>query len=879
MHGNEQIKLSNGYFHIVFNRGFLASIHPGASVTGERDTDYICPGAAFGGVTMTAGGQSYDCLWEKEDCAWQTEKVDRRGILCQKTEETLPFTLEEAWEMAGESLLLTLRVVNRGEGPLHISDLGLRFPANSDFSWECHAGAKVIGHHWIAEHNSHLLFQRCDGAGPALMVLPTGDTSLEYYEGDEKVKGSLTAYCHSEGVRREALAQGAVIHTASTAAEIAPGASRSYRFRFLWARDTEHARIQKANHGLMDIQVLPGMTVPRHTPVRVAIRGAWEGMTITPPDRCEVTLDTSRQNVLLAALDFGKTGENTVTLSAADGRHTSLVFFVTEPMETLIAKRGRFIAAHQHRDASKWYDGLLAEWNNETGVMLGPDQYDRISGWRIYEVSCDDPGLSKPAFLSSKLAESPVEEEAAALDRYVEKFVWGGLQCTTEEAYPYAIYGIPDWKTLRDSEDPDLRGRLHIWRIYDYPHIALMYYNLYRMARQYPHLPLTQTARTYLDRAAQTAIAMFLVPLELDGWSAFGTGLYNELVIEDILSALEREGMAEEKRRLERLWNRKAYQFAQKNADVFGSEYPFDTTGFESTHILAKRALNLAKSGRRMEDREISPDRAADFMENQMRCNIACRGEMEMVYWLYGSDYRGDNLHYTLSYMSQMGGWAILDYALYHAADPFPFLRLGYGSILSSWALLNSGSPEDGYGWRFPGKAHDGAASGGFEPCYLGKTWLEQPHHGGAWYYSCEIDLGFCGYMRAASTILAEDPLFGLVCLGGRMRTEGGALVIQPEDGVGRRVHVVTDRVRLHVTASCGNLRTVAVDPAGKTVEVALDMTGIACEAEVSFQWTENPAADEPSRGRSIHTMRTTGKHTFSWQINTEKELGLCTVN
>lgn len=65
-------------------------------------------------------------------------------------------------------------------------------------------------------------------------------------------------------------------------------------------------------------------------------------------------------------------------------------------------KRAAFIASHQIKDETLWYDGLLCEWNNKTGVQLSPDNYDTIGGWRIYEVSCDDPGLAKPAFLSSK---------------------------------------------------------------------------------------------------------------------------------------------------------------------------------------------------------------------------------------------------------------------------------------------------------------------------------------------------------------------------------------------------------------------------------------------------------------------------------------------
>jgi hypothetical protein len=150
---------------------------------------------------------------------------------------------------------------------------------------------------------------------------------------------------------------------------------------------------------------------------------------------------------------FKQLGENMLTVNHGTDRATRLEFFAAEPLETLIHKRAAFITKHQVRDASKWYNGLLAEWNMDSQVQLGPDNYDRIKGWRIYEVTCDDPGLSKPTYLASKNTEVPDQAEVEALD-YIEHFVWGGLQRTTEETDSYGIYGIPDWKQNRDSSDP-----------------------------------------------------------------------------------------------------------------------------------------------------------------------------------------------------------------------------------------------------------------------------------------------------------------------------------------------------------------------------------------------------------------------------------------
>jgi hypothetical protein len=241
--------------------------------------------------------------------------------------------------------------------------------------------------------------------------------------------------------------------------------------------------------------------------------------------------------------------------------------------------------------------------------------------------------------------------------------------------------------------------------------------------------------------------------------------------------------------------------------DLFRSEYAFDSTGFESTHALAKYAMGHVEemNGSNVDEddgrpRRISYEAIRKFMEAQMAANIFCRGSIEPAYYYLGSDYRGGGGdRYTLTYMSQMGGWSVLDYALHFAADPAPYLRLGYQSYLSAWALLNSGTPESGYGYWYPGRENDGGAGGGFEPAPYGTTWLEQPHHRGSWYYSCEIDLGFCGALRAAATVLTDDPIFGRFCLGGDWRRADGATEVTPKDGVRRRFHAMLDAGKLHM--------------------------------------------------------------------------------
>lgn len=802
----KQYDLANGICRFQVKDGILYSA---GAVRDGRRTEYINEKQGFGKLVLTYVTDGKRTGWKPlSSGTLKEEGVKRKGrdlyYRCRTENECLSVSVDYC--LRGNTLHQELTVENRTEFPIELEDFGITFACHTDFGWGKDASGEVIGHYFIAEHGSHATYYRCDGNGPVLTVLPAGDSRWIYYDCPEHAhrqvqeKDTVTVYPLNGYVGRRAEEKGAGLRIPCSGYTLMGKERWKTACDFFFARDYADCGRQLVERGQVQAESIPGYTVPRDLSVSLCLACMQEPeVTADCGDVC-IRAQRREEGRYFYTLDFSGLGERDICISC-NGRRTHLYYFITEPIRTLLEKRASFLTSHQVREEDKWYRGLFTEWNNETGVELTPDNYDRIRGWRIYEVTCDDPGLSKPAFLSSKQTVAPVQEQVDALEDYIRYFVWGGLQQTEEEPYPYGIYGIPDWHTLRNSPDPGNKGRTHLWRIYDYPHIALLYYNMYETARLYPHITTRLPGKTYLLRAYRTALAMFQVPEELDGWSAYKTGLYNELVIPRIAEALDREGCTFEAGRLAGHWERKAAWFAQECRDIFGSEYPFDTTGFESTHILAKEALRLASFERSGDPfrKEISYEKAAAFMENQIACNVACRGLLEPAYFWYGSDYRGNNMHYTLSYMSQMGGWALLDYACYHAQDPFGILRLAYGSLLSSWALLNSGDEESNYGWWFPGKENDGCACGGFEPLYGHKTWLEQPCTGGAWYYSCEIDLGFCGGIRGAAAVLAEDPLFGMTAYGAALTQQEDGYLLDCRDGVGRRFHFLGKDGKVHV--------------------------------------------------------------------------------
>lgn len=713
------------------------------------------------------------------------------------------------------SVSWSLVIKNVGAAPRQIDDLAIPLPiATSAPGVESNRRITILKHSLVEGYTSYMFWMRNNNIGPYLMLTPREDTKFEYWDAQRAAPTTATSqvgtqpigvgyrvYIHSAAAGTEAKAQGTKWRQPNTFLKLAPGETRSYGFKLHWADNYDAVRQILFDEGLIDVHVIPGMTVPSDLFARFALHTRQPIRTIEAefPEQTKIESLGVQGDFHFYEVQFHRLGENRLTVHYGTSQHMFLEFFSTEPLETLIKKRAAFLARSQHRDPTKWYNGLITEWNMASQVLLSPDNYDRIQSWRIYAVTCDDPGLGKPAYLASKNAEYPVQSEIEALDYYIKHFVWGGLQQTTEEPYPYAIYGIPDWKTNRESPDPGRNGQRHIWRIYDYPHIVLMYHSMYRVAKNYPEIRTALPATEYLRRAYGTAVALFTVPMQIERWSAYRTGLYNELIIVNLMGDLETAGMTTEAAVLRGHWEQKVRTFVNGQLNLFQSEYAFDSTGFEATHALAKYALLHAdrpgenKTG-------ISMENAERFMQTQLASNIFCRGWLEPAYYLLGSDYRGNGGNsFTLSYMSQMGGWSVLDYALNYAREPDWYLRLGYASYLSAWALMNTGTQATNYGYWYPGKENDGGAGGGFEPAPYGQTWLNQPHHRGPWYYSSEVDLGYSGALRSAATILADDPVFGRFCFGGLWRKTLSGIEVTPKDGVRRRFHALLRAGSLHL--------------------------------------------------------------------------------
>ena len=58
-------------------------------------------------------------------------------------------------------------------------------------------------------------------------------------------------------------------------------------------------------------------------------------------------------------------------------------------------------------------------------------------------------------------------------------------------------------------------GKEHVWRSYDYPHVVMLYFHMYQIAKLYPEMSTYLDAAGYLDRAWETARAFYTYPYEI----------------------------------------------------------------------------------------------------------------------------------------------------------------------------------------------------------------------------------------------------------------------------------------------------------------------------------------------------------------------------
>lgn len=723
------------------------------------------------------------------------------------------FSLTQGFEKIGSAVLWEVKFANNSTDPITIRDLSLSLPFGQ-FTKSLPIEDNLSAHNAIIGNASFCYWVPYSGTGDILVMTMAGSTSLEFINrpGNE-------VYVHAAGAI-DTLDDSWRIP--ATKLILPRKGTKTYGFKFEIAETVDAIReILYRNDGL-DTKIAPGMTVPADLSVTCAFRTkALNKLIAEYPQQTEIAyIGPAPGNYKLYKLRFKKLGENMVTVDYGKGKKAYLNFFSTEPLESLIKKRSDFITHKQQvRDTSKWYDGLYGVWDMEQARLLTPDDKGPLPSFVVG--GSDDPSNCKPLYVAEKNVVYPDKAEIAALEYYEKEFVWGGLQRRNDEyPYPYGIYGSENWFENRSGMIAGYNsggwGKERMWRTFDYTTHLAIYYNLYKIARNDPSMVTYLNADGYLERAYRTAMAFFEIPYNIKmgekwsfhGWTdwAYKQGNFHERYILEIIQALIENNRTEPADLLRREWEKKVKYFIYDDPWPFASEFEIDRTAFESTYYVAEYAkehvmepqeqLWYDKNKERWYSHLTISDSLTDvLMQKQLNANLALRGLLEPSFNLLGTAWSST---FSLDYMSQMAGVAILDYGLKFSDQPYKYVNIGYNSLLSSWALMNTGDQASNYGYWYPGKENDGAVGWVFTPWQKSTMYFENiPAKRGIWKYDGEIDHGLVGGIHGSSSIVVEDPVFGLTGYGCELKDDKakGEIAVIPRDGIRKRLDVkVKDR-------------------------------------------------------------------------------------
>ncbi|HEX7057655.1 MAG TPA: DUF5695 domain-containing protein, partial [Bacilli bacterium] len=578
------------------------------------------------------------------------------------------FRVDESYSLANGSLRWQIKVTNTSSQTLEIGDFGLPLPFNEYWTGgnnEEIYETRVVTHSFIGNNSSYITVMRPSGIGPFLLMVPDASTGagFEYMDNwriqdhpgsmwaaDQGgwIEGLSVYYIHSNVIKSTNRG-----YLPNTSLILAPGASKTYAFKFFKVANDQEVKDRLYSEGLVDVTVVPGMIVPTdqiakfdlHTIKTItSVAAQYPGETTITP------LGVTGTNHKIYQLTMNHLGQNNITVYYGDGEKTVLQFYAIESIDAALQRHATFMVQKQQWNVpgdirDKVFDDWMMQNNAKRNAFYG------YWGWG------DDWGYTHGEFLAEKNVLTPVAAEITAVDQYLETAIWANLMKNN-----HSDYLIHDFLMAEPNTTPTYRG-------YAYPHIYNTYFSMYKIAKLYPNLvSYIHPKNTYLLRAYNIFKALY------DGQVAYNwnTGLMGEMTTPELIKALQDEGFTSQANDVIAKMARKYNNFAGMTYP-YGSEYNYDNTGEEAVYTLAKMNNNTAiKSKINLKTR-------------------AARGQMPVWYFYADPVTINGEPWWQFQYTTSLAGYAMDDWVRNHSANPEVEQRLSYAAKIANVGAINSG--------------------------------------------------------------------------------------------------------------------------------------------------------------------------------------------
>ncbi|CAG9981961.1 unnamed protein product [Clonostachys byssicola] len=836
----DNLGLANGYlnfttsnfqFSLVKDAQVLASLKPAGDSFDFLPSDLLKVRARngqyhWGDVTFRyreEGGST----WTSADSSTSRKVVTANGasgdVLASSsltnTLPTGPLTITREWLKVSEDIALRFTVKNTGTKAVEIGSLGFPAEFNSIFTNRLATDMQKLcslSDPYVGLDAGYIRANPIRGTGKSLVVTPLSGSPLEGYRNLAETSYSETNYGSQtfEGfyewqVLTKAYAdnewKGLEPWNPATSKTLKAGEEAKFGVRFSIAEEVRDIDNAVAKTGTPVAVGVPGFIVPRDLPAQLLLKSesAVSSITASPNGAFAIASAGDKKYTLTASSSAW--GRVRVTIKYADGKTQTVHYFITKPTTDVLSDLGNFLTTEAYfnktSDPFKRAPSVMT-YDYEKRAIVEQDMRAWVAGLS------DEGGTGAYVAALAKQALQPDAEEVAKLEDFVGSVIWGGVQSSDYSVKKAIFYydkaAMPNypydtsinWGTWMSWNK---QAASYIDRAYNYVHVAVAYWSLYRVARAYPTI-VSKDWQWYLEHAQGTIIRM----TKSDIWYN-DVGLMGETVFAEILADLKREGQTSQANAVEAAMKVRATLWHSQEIP-YGSEMAWDSTGQEGVYYWTKYF---------------------GFTDSVTKTINSVLGFMPAIaHWGWNGNARR---YWDFIYGAKLGR---IERQIHH-----------YGSGLNSQVLLAAyrDDPSDSYLLRVGYGGSTGPLTNinqdGF-PSAAFHSWPNTLKWDGI---TGDYGPGFLGMALGSGTYVADDENFGLVAYGGILsKGEGGSVVVEPRDAVRKRVFI--GPLKLLVNIDAGSIEKFSYTEGG-AVSFTVGQQEGAPHADNVVVWVESTGA------------------------------------
>jgi Family of unknown function (DUF5695) len=725
----------------------------------------------------------------------------------------IPLQVTRTWGLDHGKLVLRFALTNKNQQPVQIGALGIPMIFNNVLNDrtldDAHAKCSFYDP-YIGEGAGYVQVTRLSGKGPALLVVPDGNTLFEAYNPildhpdrwgakpifmDPTPRGITFEGFYEWMVHSQTYAEnewkGVREWNPPTSLTLKPGESKSYGVKFVLADSIRNIERTLAENRRPVAVGIPGYILPTDIEARLFLKypKPVKSVAVEPEGALSITKAAPANGWAAYDVKGKHWGRSRLTIMYEGGLVQTIQYFVTKPEPEVAADMGHFLTTKQ------WYVDPNDPFHRSPSVMTYDRELNQVvmQDSRAWIAGLGDEG-GGGAWLSAIMKElvQPNNEEIEKLQQFIDGVVWGGLQYkdgpnkygVRKSLFYYQPDEMPngfyrsdfDWSTWTSWNK---KASAQVDRSYDYPHVAAAYWVMYHLARNNHGLVTNHPWDWYLSQAYETSIAMTKYA---EGLAVFGQ-MEGDIFLQ-ILADLKREGMNQQAANLELKMHSRADRW-KVQAYPYGSEMPWDSTGQEEVYAWTKHFGYEDKA-----DVTLNAILGYDPTIPHWGYNGSARRYWDFIF--AAKDRRLERqLHH---YGSSLNAILLLSQYREHP-DDFYLLRIGYGGTMGALTDVDQEGFASAAFHSFPDMLKPDPLSGDYGPNFFGHAWN-------------------------TATYVVKHPEFGWLAFGGNIDAEIGTVKITPLDSARTRMYIAP--FGLWMTLDAGTFQSVEINAKTGAVRVGL---------------------------------------------------------